>query len=249
MKLGQNFLIDKKIADKEIAYAKIKKDDIVLEIGPGKGILTKRIAKKAKKVIAVEIDKKLVKKLKKNLPKNTRIINKDILDLDFKKINFNKVVSNLPFQISSPLTFKLLKTNFDLAIMLYQQEFAKRMTAEPGEKNYSRLSVGVYYKAKCKILKKVPKSCFFPQPKVDSCIVKLVPRKKPLFKVHDENFFFKLTRDLFNHRRKKIRNTLKNKYGIKNFEDILFTDKRVEKLSPRQIGMISNEIFKRIKKS
>jgi 16S rRNA (adenine1518-N6/adenine1519-N6)-dimethyltransferase len=245
-KLGQHFLIDKNIAELEVKYASIKNNDVVLEIGPGEGILTKLLANKAKKVIAIEIDQELIKKLKPELPENVKLIHGDALKIDFNQIPlFNKIVANLPFQISSPITFKFLKHRFSKAVLIYQKDFAKRMTSPPKSSNYSRLSVGVYYKAHCKILKDVPKNCFFPQPKIDTCIVELIPRKKPPFHVTDERFFFDLTKKLFSHRRKKIKNTLREKYEIE-IDDFPFLDKRVEELSPEQIGELSNLIFHRI---
>jgi 16S rRNA (adenine1518-N6/adenine1519-N6)-dimethyltransferase len=243
-KLGQNFLINKKIAEKEVEYASINEQDIVLEIGPGEGVLTNLLASKAKKVIAVEIDKILVDNLKGNLPENVELINKDILKIDLKNFpKFNKVVSNLPFKISSPFTFKLLRYDFNLAILIYQKEFADRMVAKPKTENYSRLSVNVYYKAFCEKLEMVPKSCFSPQPKVDSCIIKLIPRKTPAFDVVDEKFFFDLTRNLFNFRRKKIGTVLKALYNVK-YKDLPFIDKRIEELKPEQIGALSNYLYK-----
>jgi 16S rRNA (adenine1518-N6/adenine1519-N6)-dimethyltransferase len=239
-KLGQNFLINKKVAEKEVEYASINAHDTVLEIGPGRGVLTNLLASKAKKVVAVEIDKKLVEKLREILPKNVELINKDVLKMDFKNLpKFNKVVSNLPFQISSPFTFKLLDYDFELAVLIYQKEFAERMIAKPKTSNYSRLSVNVYYKAYCEKLGIVPKSCFSPQPKVDSCIIKLVPRKSPAFDVLDERFFFDLTRNLFNFRRKKIGTIVKDLYKVK-YKNTPFIDKRVEELTPEQIGTLSN---------
>jgi 16S rRNA (adenine1518-N6/adenine1519-N6)-dimethyltransferase len=239
-KLGQNFLINKKIAEREVEYASVTKLDTVLEIGPGKGVLTNILASKAKKVIAVEIDKKLVENLKEILPENVELINSDILKIDLKDLpKFNKVVSNLPFQISSPFTFRLLDYDFELAVLIYQKEFADRMIAKPKTKDYSRLSVNVYYKAYCETLGVVPKSCFSPQPKVDSCMIRLIPRKHPAFDVVDEKFFFELTRNLFNFRRKKIGTILKDFYKIKD-KDIPFFDNRVEELMPEQIGVLSN---------
>ena len=167
-KLGQHFLIDKNIAAREIAYASIRSDDIVLEIGPGKGVLTRLLAQKAKQVIAIEIDNDLLQKLKSSLPDNVRLIHGDALKVDFNSLpSFDKIVANLPFQISSPVTFKFLQHKFSKAILIYQKDFADRMVALPGSKDYSRLSVGVYYKAYCKILEIVPNTCFFPQPKID----------------------------------------------------------------------------------
>ena len=150
---------------------------------------------------------------------------------------------HLPFQISSPITFKLLEHGFNLAVLIYQKEFADRMIANTGSKDYSRLSVNVYYKTKCQLLETVPKTCFKPQPKVDSAIIKLTPRANPAFSVTDENFFFDLTKNLFNHRRKKIKNTLSELYHLP-LKDVPYLDSRVEDLTPEQIGELSNIIHK-----
>jgi 16S rRNA (adenine1518-N6/adenine1519-N6)-dimethyltransferase len=246
-KLGQNFLIDSNVAKREIKYADIKHNDIVLEIGPGKGILTKLLANSAKKVIAIEIDKSLIDRLKKTIPDNVEIIHGDCLKIDFKILpKFNKIVSNLPFQISSPITFKFLEHDFKLAVLIYQKEFADRMIAKAGSKDYSRLSVGIYYKTKCELLETIPKTCFRPQPKVDSCIIRLAPIKTPPFKVFNEIFFQNMTKNLFNNRRKKIKNTLEKNYGI-SFDEIPYLDKRIEDLTPEQIGELSNILYERMK--
>ena len=242
--LGQIFLIDKKVAEREINYANIIHDDVVLEIGPGQGILTKLLAEKAKKVIAIEIDESLVNNLRRSMSDNVELIHGNALKVDFETLpKFNKIVSNLPFQISSPITFKFLDYGFNLAVLIYQKEFADRMIANVGSKNYSRLSVGVYYKARCELLETIPKTCFEPQPKVDSCIIRLIPRKHPPFSVIDEIFFLDLTKNLFNHRRKKIKNILSGLYTIQS-KDVPYLDKRVENLTPEQIGELSNIIFK-----
>ena len=242
-KLGQNFLIDKQIALKEIESANLKKNDIVLEIGPGNGILTQLLAEKVKKVIAIEIDKNLVRKLKDILPQNVLLINNDVLNVDFKKLpRFNKIVSNLPFQISSLITFKFLEYEFDIAILIYQKEFAERMVAVPGNKNYSRLTVGVYYKAYCEALDVISKNCFYPVPKVDSQIIRLKPRNSPPFQVCDEVFFFDFIRVLFNSRRKKIKTTLKLFYDLEMKSDY-YSEKRVEQLTPDEIGHLCNKVY------
>jgi 16S rRNA (adenine1518-N6/adenine1519-N6)-dimethyltransferase len=244
--LGQNFLIDKNVAVREVGYAKITKKDVVLEIGPGNGILTELLAEKAKKVIAIEIDENFIRNLKYKLPNNVELIHKDALKVDLDTLpQFNKIVSNLPFQISSPVTFKFLEHGFNLAVLIYQKEFADRMNAIPGSKDYSRLSIGVYYKAKCELLEIIPKTCFKPQPKVDSCAVRLIRRRKHPFKVINESFFFDLTKNLFNHRRKKIKNILNNLYDVKE-NDLPFLEKRVEELTPEQIGKLSNILFKNL---
>ena len=240
-KLGQNFLIDHQVAEREVAYAKITKDDVVLEIGPGKGILTTKLAEKAKKVIAIEIDKQLIEHLYKIIPQNVELINGDALKVDFATLpTFNKIVSNLPFQISSPITFKFLENKFDVALLIYQKEFADRMVAKSGSKDYSRLSVSTYYRAKCELLEIVSKILFYPQPKVDSCMIRLTPRSSPPFSVVNESFFFDLTNKLFNHRRKKIKTTLNKIYERLDKDIIPHLDKRVEELAPEQIGELSN---------
>lgn len=242
-KLGQHFLIDDSIAQREVDYAGLTKQDVVLEIGPGKGIITRLLAQKAKQVIAIEIDPRLIPQLKESLPKNVNVINADVVAIDFSTLpRFTKIVSNLPFQISSPITFKLLVYPFSKAILIYQKDFAERLVAAPGTKEYSRLTIGVYYKAHCRILEQVPRNCFSPPPRVDSCIVELMPRGKPAFAVANEKFFFDLTRQLFNHRRKKIRNTIKSYYG--DHLDLPYLDQRVEDLRPEQIGELSNLLWR-----
>jgi 16S rRNA (adenine1518-N6/adenine1519-N6)-dimethyltransferase len=241
-RFGQHFLIDLSVARREVGYAKLTNDDVVLEIGPGQGVITRLLAQKAKLVIAIEIDQRLVDKLKTTLPENVTLISGDALSVDFQTLpRFTKIVSNLPFEISSPITFKFLESSFSKAILIYQKDFAERLVAIPGKKEYSRLTVGVSYKAQCRILQDVPRTSFSPAPKVDSSIVELTPRKKPMFNVENERFFFELTKQLFNHRRKKIRYTIKALY--KDIEQLPFLDQRVEELTPKQIGELSNVLW------
>jgi len=241
-RFGQHFLNDESVAQREIAYAEITKNDVVLEIGPGKGMITSLLAKKAKQVIAIEIDTRLAEELRSRIPENVTLICKDALTVDFHSLpRFNKIVSNLPFKISSPIMFKFLQSTFSVAVLIFQKDFADRLVASPGTKDYSRLTVGVSYKARCRILETVPRNCFSPQPKVDSAIVELIPYQKPSFTVEDEQFFFDLTKQLFTHRRKKIRYTIKSLYG--NIEQLPFLDQRVEELTPEQIGHLSDQLY------
>ncbi|HHH78357.1 MAG TPA: hypothetical protein ENL18_03995, partial [Thermoplasmatales archaeon] len=124
---GQNFLVDGRIADRQIEYASLKDRDVVLEIGAGYGVLTKRIAAKAGKVVAVEMDSSLADTLE-GIP-NADVIRDDVLNVDLNSLKFNKVIANLPYQISSPVTFKLLDTTFELGVLMYQKEFAERLVA------------------------------------------------------------------------------------------------------------------------
>jgi len=247
--LGQHFLINPYVAKREIEYAMIEPDDIVLEVGPGKGFLTRLLAEKAKQVYAIELDEHLITYLDKVLPDNVRVIHADAVTFDFSKIErFTKVVSNLPFQISSPFTFKLLDLTFKRAVLIYQKEFALRMIASPGSPHYSRLSVGVYYRSRCKIREVIPPSCFHPRPLVDSAMVELIPHRTPPFIVKDEQFFFDVTRLLFNHRRKKIRTILSNYYSV-DVSDMIHADSRVEMLSAEQIGEVSDLVLERLQRS
>lgn len=241
-KIGQNFLIDNQIAEREVEYANPKKKDVILEIGPGKGILTKILAKKVKKVIAIEIDSQLIENLKSILPENVILICGDALKIDFSTLPiFNKIVSNLPFQISSPITFKFLNYSFEKAILTYQEDFANRMIAKSDSKEYSRLSVGIYYKTHCRILEVISKEFFTPIPKVDASIVELIPRLNPPFRIENEDFFFDITKKLFIHRRKKIKNILNLNYS--NIDNLPFLNNRIDELRPDQIGKLSNLLY------
>jgi 16S rRNA (adenine1518-N6/adenine1519-N6)-dimethyltransferase len=238
-KLGQHFLTDPQIADREISYASVTTDDTVLEIGPGRGILTLPLAKLAKQVVAIEIDPKLCSHLQTIIPENVTLIAGDVLRVDLSTLPlFSKIIANLPFQISSPITFKLLEYPFMKAVLIYQKDFAERMVAPPGTPAYSRLSVHVFYQAHCRILETISRQCFSPAPEVDASIVELVPRKHPPFPVKDSRFFLELTKQLFLHRRKKIRTILRGIYG--EVQDLPYLENRVEELSPGQIGELSD---------
>jgi len=250
-KKGQHILKDRNIIKRQIEYAELTGSETVLEIGPGLGALTFPLSNKAKKVVAIEMDRKLYSYLKDKVPENVELINADVMKIDFPK--FDVVVSNLPYQISSPVTFKLLEYEFERAILMYQKEFADRMVATSGDSGYSRLSVNIYYKADCKVLKKVPKGAFNPIPKVDSAIVKLIPRPSP-FEVKDEKLFFQVVEALFSQRRKKIKNTvasfmerklkLKNKEKIRAFtKNLPHSEDRVDLLRPEEFGVLSDTIY------
>lgn len=214
--LGQNFLIDKNFVDKIIDIADIENEN-VLEIGPGIGTITYEMAKTAKKVLAVEIDENLIPILKQNLEEfsNVKVINQDILKVDIKKLieeEFNnqsfKVVSNLPYYITTPIIELLITSNFpckDMTIMV-QKEVAQRMVASANDKDYSSLSVFVKFYSDAKILVNLPKTVFMPQPKIDSSILNLKLR------IYDEKVdqkkLFNLVRAGFNKRRKTILNSL-----------------------------------------
>ncbi len=257
--LGQNYLIDKNKRDQIINFGNIDENDIILEIGTGIGTLTIEIAKKAKKVIAIEQDKNicdiLAERLKDEKIDNVELINDDALKVDFPK--FNKIISNLPYQISSPITFKFLDYDFDLAILMYQKEFAERMNGEVGTKNYSRLSAMLHFKCDVEKLTDVSSESFIPKPQIDSTVVKLTPKEN---KISDEDFkvYSKFTKALFQHRNKKIKNALIDSRHIitnldkkemkKRMNDIEseeindYLKKRVTVVSPEEILFLSKEI-------
>ena len=222
--LGQNYLIDDFKRKKIINYGNLGKDDVVLEIGPGIGTLTIELAKRSKKVIAIEQDTTIFNILKDRLAKegitNVELINGDAVKVDFPK--FNKIVSNLPYQISSPISFKFLEYDFDTAILMYQKEFADRMNGKVGTKQYSRLSAMLYYKADIEFLTKVSPESFIPSPKVDSAVIKLTPKEldKSISK-EDYKIYSKVVKALFQHKNKKARNAL-----IDSRKEVGFKDKK-----------------------
>lgn len=214
--LGQNFLIDKNFVDKIVDAAAIENQN-VLEIGPGIGTITYEMAKQAKKVVAIEIDQSLIPILDENLEEfaNAKVINQDILKTDLKKLveeEFNgesfKVVSNLPYYITTPIIEMLITTGLpcdDMTIMV-QKEVAERMVAGESDKEYSSLSVFIKFYTEAEVITNLPKSVFMPQPKIDSTILNLKLR------IYDENvnqdLLFKLVRAGFNKRRKTILNSM-----------------------------------------
>ncbi len=262
--LGQNYLIDKNKRDQIINFGNVTKDDVVLEIGTGIGTLTIELAKKAKKVIAIEQDEKicriLAKRLKDEKIDNVELINDDALKVEFPE--FNKIISNLPYQISSPITFKFLDYDFDLAILMYQKEFAARMNGEVGTKDYSRLSAMLYFKCDVEKMTEVSNESFIPKPQIDSTVIKLTP-KENIIDNDDFMIYSKFTKALFQHRNKKIRNALidsrhiisnidkkvlkKRLNGIEDEKIQNYLKERVVMLSPEEILFISqklNPIFK-----
>jgi 16S rRNA (adenine1518-N6/adenine1519-N6)-dimethyltransferase len=239
LKLGQVFLKDEDIAKLQVEYANLLNSDTVLEIGPGFGILTRNLAKQAGSVIAIEYDKKLFNYLTSQMPKNVELILGDALKVEFPR--FNKVVSNIPYQISSSLIFKLTKYKFKLAILMLQAEFANRLLAKEKSKtnktksyrNYSRLSVMASYYYDIDFLGHVSRTSFSPIPIVDSAIIKLTPKLKPLRPIN-EKLFFNLVKIVFSNRRKMIKNSLKKHF--------LILDPKSKTMSKEEISKIINHL-------
>lgn len=215
--LGQNFLIDGNVVRKIVREAGITKDDYVLEIGPGMGTLTEELALNAKKVVAVELDKKLLPILDETLANydNVEIIYGDVLEVDLKALIEEKLdggpvklVANLPYYVTTPIIGKLLEDDLKLESInvMVQKEVADRMAAGPGSKSYGSLSVFVNFYTKPKVVVKVPKTVFMPQPKIDSSVIKL-DLKKDLPDI-DREKLFKVVKAAFSKRRKTIINAL-----------------------------------------
>ncbi len=219
-RFGQNFLIDSNIIDKILDGAGVSDQDYVLEIGPGIGSLTQAMAERAKKVIAVEIDKKLIPMLEETLSpyENVRIINEDILKLDLGQLLLEegitsiKVVANLPYYITTPIIMGLLEKAREVSsiTVMIQKEVAERMNAKPRTKAYGSLSIATNYYAQTELVTLVPPGCFIPQPKVGSAVIKLTRRNEPAVKVKNEALLFKIIRGAFAQRRKTLVNSLSN---------------------------------------
>lgn len=245
-RLGQNFLLDDRIIRGQVELAGLTADDTVLEIGPGLGNLTEEILRSGAKVVAVEQDPGFCRFLERRYGPRITLVEADAVKAFLPR--FDKVVSNLPYQISSPIVFKLLEHGFSVAVVMLQKEFADRMVARPGTEDYGRLSVGVYYRAHCEISMRVPRSAFWPQPKVDSRVVKLTPKPRP-FEVKDEQVFYKVTQAIFSHRRKRAYNSLSTDPAVahmmtdrvrEGLESLPHADLRAGEMSPEMIGELAD---------
>ncbi len=218
-RLGQHFLVDRNILNKVIRTAQVGKEDVVLEVGPGLGEMTLALAHRVKKVIAIEIDPKLVailNKKAKDYP-NVEVMKSDILKVDFKHIlekegHTIKVVANLPYQISTPLVFRFieLKEAFSTFTLMLQKEVAERMVAPPGRKEYGPLSIFIQLFLNPSILFFIKPSAFFPPPKVESAVVHMVWKEKPMIEKNDEEWFKRIVKACFGYRRKTLLNALKH---------------------------------------
>lgn len=218
--LGQNFLVDANIVNKIISSAKLDQEDIVIEIGPGMGVITRAAASIAQDVVAFELDKSLMPVLEDTLQglNNVHIVYQDAMKADFNEAVLActghkgpyKLIANLPYYITTPLIMHVLENGFDISlfIIMVQHEVAERMAALPGGKEYGALSVAVQYYTEVSYLFRVPGTVFVPRPEVDSAVVQLVRRKKPAVEVPDEKLFFKVVRGSFGQRRKTLLNSL-----------------------------------------
>lgn len=218
-RLGQHFLVDGNILNKVVRTAQVGKEDVVVEVGPGLGEMTLALARLAKQVIAVEIDPKLVEILKKKLADcpNVEVVKSDILKVDFRSFFKKeghpvKVVANLPYQISTPLLFRFIEAKevFSTLTLMLQREVAERMVAPPGGKEYGPLSIFVQLFLDVSIRFFIKSSAFFPPPKIESAVVHMVWKEKPVLDEKDEKWFKSVVRASFSHRRKTLANALKH---------------------------------------
>ncbi len=253
-KLGQHFLIDRNIMGKLVEAADLKSTDIVLEIGSGTGSLTSIIQEQSGRVVAIEKDPALTGILRRKFAesKKVQVIEGDVLKTELP--SFNKVVSSPPYNISSKLIFLLLKKKFDTLVLILQKEFAERLTAQTGSRDYGRLTVMVSHRADTRLIEVVPKHAFYPRPKVDSAIVKLTP-KEPRTLVFDEQLFSDLVRELFTQRNRGLRKVilrLLQRYGDKSNVLLLglsIPEKRVYQTTVEEFETLANELYQALAKA
>ena len=263
-RLGQNFLIDGQTISDIIDFAGIKPDDTVVEIGPGVGFVTEQLVKHAKKVIAIELDEEAIRELKKLDAPNLQIIHNDILKQDLSELSEGKIkiVANIPYYITSPILAHLLGEIDDLdnknrnkitdILLMVQEEVARRMVATENSpsKQYGLLTILSQFWADVKIMKLVGRRSFYPAPKVNSALVKLVVREKPLLELSDYSHFRKVIKGAFAQRRKNIKNCLVSagfdKEKVQNALQTLELDENIrgEKLSIEIFGKLSEELKK-----
>lgn len=265
--LGQSFLIDNNVTAKIVASADITGDDIVVEIGAGIGVMTGMMAGRVRKVIALEIDPTLVEVLRAELGDfpNVEIINQDVMKYDFasaakegrrceRKQPGITVIGNIPYNISTQIFFRLIdfKEHIGTMVLMFQREVGERMTAHPGTKDYGILSVMTKMYTLPSRVMPVPASCFYPKPKVDSVVLKMIVREKPRIDIKDENLFLQVVKAGFSMRRKTLFNNLKRSALLSEFDrDIheifhsagIDGQRRGETLTVEEFGRLSNTIY------
>ncbi|MDU0330782.1 16S rRNA (adenine(1518)-N(6)/adenine(1519)-N(6))-dimethyltransferase RsmA [Paenibacillus sp. 3LSP] len=262
--LGQNFLIDQNILGKIVAAAELDESQGALEIGPGIGALTEKLAQEAGKVAAVEIDQRLIPILQEVLEPypHVHVIHGDVLKLDlqalfaaeFSEVSGVSVVANLPYYVTTPIMMKLLEEKLPLRniVVMIQKEVAERMAAAPGGKDYGSLSIAVQYYSIPEMICTVPHSVFIPQPNVESAVIRLTVRETPAVAVQDEAFFFEVVQASFAQRRKTISNNLKSRFfpkeGRERLEQLLEEaeiqpSRRAETLSLEEFAKLSDTLL------
>lgn len=265
--LGQNFLIDTNILRNIVDHAQLTEESGAIEVGPGIGALTEQLAKRSKKVVAYEIDQRLLPILKETLEPypHAKIIHQDILkanvkemlDTEFSDIRDVMLVANLPYYVTTPIIMKILEEKLPLRgiVVMLQKEVAERISAKPGTKEYGSLSIAIQYYTKPEVVMIVPKTVFVPQPNVDSAVIRLTIRETPSVVVINEDFFFQVTRASFAQRRKTILNNLSSQLerGKEKKTDIIEAlnqaniepSRRGESLSIEEFAKLSDALYEK----
>lgn len=253
--LGQNFLFDPSILSRIIEAAKISPDDIVVEIGPGHGRLTKMLAETARKVVAIELDADLYEKLREDIKdfRNIELIHANALKYRYEDLEPFKVVANIPYYITTPIIFRLIESRKNLKSMTLtiQKEVAQRIRAMPNTKDYGVLTIGIQYFGKPELKFIIPRGAFRPVPKVDSALIHVDMLQSPAISVRDEKMFFRVVKIAFSQRRKTMLNAMKQIQNIlpqaseSIIKDIIISAgidpvRRAETLSIEEFARLSN---------
>jgi 16S rRNA (adenine1518-N6/adenine1519-N6)-dimethyltransferase len=263
-RLGQSFLEDINVINKIISISNIQENDTVVEIGAGVGIMTELIAEKVRKVIALDIDPRMVGILRERLAgyHQVDVIRGDVLKYDFSSVGHEllsrkiKVIGNIPYNISSQILFHLLayRQHISSMILMFQKELADRLIASPGTKEYGIPTVLVSMYTECFREMVIPRSCFYPEPKVTSTVMKIIIREKPLMDLNDHDFFVKIVKIAFSKRRKTLLNNLRSSpllgYSEREFVTALKKSgidgvRRGETLTAEELGKLSNALYSR----
>ena len=265
--LGQNFLINSEVVENIVQSSDITKDDMVIEIGPGLGVLTKYLLEKAKKVVCIELDTKMVKILQDRFSEydNIEIINTDVLKINLNEIIEKnkgeirkvKVVANLPYYITTPIIMKLIEDRLDIEsiTVMIQKEVADRLIEIPGGKNTGAITYTVYYYCTSKKITEVPNTSFIPEPEVTSEIIKMDLRYKPVVDVENPQIMFRIIKSAFMQRRKTLLNALTNanvfinkEQGINTLKELnLKENVRAEELTIQDFSNITKIVFGKLK--
>jgi len=263
--LGQNFLVDKNIRDKIVEESLIGPDDLVIEIGPGVGVLTQLLAARANKVIAIEIDRNLIPILEETLAEypNTEVVNEDILRCNLKELiaahhpkGSVRFVGNLPYYITTPIIMKILEDRVpaDSITIMVQKEVADRLMASPGKKAYGAITCAVQYYCEVVKVASAPREVFYPKPNVDSTVLRLDIRKESPVELTEETAFFATIKAGFGQRRKTLHNALTGLYGMDKqtvghvLENAgIQPNRRAETLSIQEFATLANYITEEVK--
>jgi len=264
--LGQSFLEDKNVINKILVISDIREDDTVVEIGAGVGLMTELVAQRANKVVALDIDPRMIAILRERLAAydHVDIIQADVLEYDFSLVSTEsasqkiKVIGNIPYNISSQILFQLLAYRHCISsmILMFQKELADRLIAHPGTKDYGIPTVFVSMFTECSREMVVPRGCFYPQPEITSAVMKMIVRRDPLIDIKDHQLFSKIVKTAFSKRRKTLLNNLRSSHVLGySVVDIMSSlqnagiegNRRAETLTAEELGRLSNVLLSKEK--